>query len=70
METYIVKQICEADFGCEGMPDGSKVQVEVLLCSGDGKELRVTAADKELYAKNINEGDKVYFDTDGSMQKE
>lgn len=70
MATYIVKQIYEADFGCEGMPDGSEIQAEVLLRSESGEEISVMVPDKELYAKDINEGDWVHFDVDGSIIKE
>lgn len=71
MAAYIVKQIYEADFGCEGMPDGSEIQAEILLRSEDGEEISVMVPDGELYDKNINEGDRVHFDAaDGSIIKE
>lgn len=70
MAAYIVKQIYEADFGCEGMPDGSKIQAQVLLRSEDSEEISVMIPDRKLYDKGINEGDWVHFDVDGNIMKE
>jgi len=70
MTAYIVKRITEADFGCEGIPDGGEMQAELMLRSEDGEEITVTAPDKELYEKHINEGDWVRFDIDGKIIKE
>ena len=57
---YIVKDIAEPDFGCEGLPDGEELCCEVLLESvRDGSALTVKAPDAELYEKDIDIGSRV-----------
>ena len=51
MTKYIVKDIEEPDFGCEGLLDGE-----------NGDIISIDAADAYLYEKDINVGDSVYID--------
>lgn len=59
---YIVKRILEPDYGCEERPDGYVAIDKVLLRDENGQEIEVDIPDKELYEKEIDEGDWVYFD--------
>ena len=62
---YTVKRIEEdLDFGCEGREEGAPVMAVVTLIDSFGEEMRVKAEDAMLYERDINEGDKVYFDKD------
>lgn len=62
---YTVKRIEEdLDFGCEEREEGAPVMVVVTLVDSFGEEMRVKAEDAMLYERDINEGDKVYFDKD------
>ncbi len=67
---YIVKKIQEADFGCEERPEGYTPQVIIRLRDEAGHEIEMEVADADLYAKDINEGDWVYFDKDNQIYKE
>ena len=62
-KTYTVIEIYEADFGCE------ETMVGIRLKAEDGEEIHRQEADAELYAKNINEGDKVIF-IEGRIEKQ
>lgn len=67
---YIVKRIDEAlDFGCEERVEGAPVMAVVTLINSSGEESRVKAGDAMLYERNINEGDKVYFDEENNLEK-
>ena len=62
---YTVKRIEEdLDFGCEEREEGAPVRAVVTLVDSFGEEMRVKAEDAMLYERDINEGDKVYFDKD------
>ena len=62
---YTVKRIDEdLDFGCEEREEGAPVMAVVTLIDSFGEEMRVKAEDAMLYERDINEGDKVYFDKD------
>ena len=67
---YIVKQIMEPDYGCEERPEGYIAMDKVILRDGDGQEISMEIPDKELYEKDINEGDWVYFDVNNQVFKE
>lgn len=67
---YIVKQIMEPDYGCEERPEGYIAMDKVILRDGDGQEISMEIPDKELYDKDINEGDWVYFDVDNQIYKD
>ena len=64
-KTYTVIEIYEADFGCEERPEGQETMVGIRLKAEDGEEIHR----QELYAKNINEGDKVIF-IEGRIEKQ
>lgn len=67
---YIVKRIDEdLDFGCEERAEDAPVMAVVTLMNSSGEELRVKAEDAMLYERNINEGDKVYFDEENNLDK-
>ena len=67
---YTVKRIDEdLDFGCEERAEGAPVMAVVTLMNSSGEELRVKAEDAMLYERNINEGDKVYFDEENNLEK-
>lgn len=62
---YTVKRIEEdLDFGCEEREEGALVTAVVTLVDSFGEEMRVKVEDAMLYERDINEGDKVYFDKD------
>ena len=62
---YTVKRMEEdLDFGCEEREEGAPVMAVVTLIDSFGEEMRVKAEDAMLYERDINEGDKVYFDKD------
>ncbi len=66
---YIVKDIMEHDFGCEGLPDGQEYYVDVILTDIDtNKNITVQYSDNELYRKEIVPGDKVTFEN-GNLKK-
>ena len=67
---YIVKRIDEdLDFGCEERAEGVPVMAVVTLMNSSGEELIVKSEDAMLYERNINEGDKVYFDEENKLEK-
>lgn len=67
---YIVKRIDEdLDFGCEERAEGAPVMAVVTLVNSSGEEFRVKAGDAMLYERNINEGNKVYFDEENNLEK-
>ena len=67
---YIVKRIDEdLDFGCEERAEGVPVMAVVTLMNSSGEEVTVKSEDAMLYERNINEGDKVYFDEENNLEK-
>lgn len=67
---YTVKRIDEdLDFGCEERAEDTPVMAVVTLMNSSGEELIVKAEDAMLYERNINEGDKVYFDKESKLEK-
>lgn len=50
-------------------PEGQETMVGIRLKAEDGEEIHRQEADAELYAKNINEGDKVIF-IEGRIEKQ
>ena len=67
---YTVKRIDEdLDFGCEEHLENTPVMAVVTLVNPAGEELVIKAEDAMLYEKEINEGDKVYFDNDNKLEK-
>ena len=41
----------------------------VTLMNSSGEEVTVKSDDAMLYERNINEGDKVYFDEENNLEK-
>lgn len=70
MKSHLVVNLLEADFGCEGRPEGMKPQTEVVLRDIDGSVMNVTVDDEELIKNDINEGDWVIFTRTGEIIKE
>ena len=70
MMKYLVKKIMEPDYGCEERPDDYVAMDRLLLRNQEGQEIMMQVSDKELYAKDINEGDRVYFDVHDEIFKE
>ncbi len=66
---YRVKNIFEADYGCEERPEGYAAMDKVILESEDGEEFYREVKDAELYDKDINVGDKVFLDENGQLIK-
>lgn len=67
---YTIKRIDEdLDFGCEERAEGAPVMAVVTLMNSSGEELIVRSEDAMLYERNINEGDKVYFDKENNLDK-
>lgn len=67
---YIVKRIMEPDYGCEEHPDDYVAKDKVILRDENGSEIDMEIPDEELYEKDINEGDWVYFDLKNRIFKE
>ena len=67
---YIVKKIIEPDYGCEERPEDYIVMDTVVLRDESGSEINMQIADTELYSKDINEGDWVYFNLNNQIFKE
>ena len=68
--SYIVKRIDEdLDFGCEERAEDGGGGGGGGGGDSSGEELRIRAEDAMLYERNINEGDKVYFDKDNKLEK-
>jgi len=67
---YIVRQIIEPDYGCEERPDNYIAMDKVILRDDDEQEIIKEIPDAELYEKDINVGDRVYFDRENQIVKE
>lgn len=67
---YIVKRIMEQDYGCEERLDDYVAMDIVILRDENGSEIEMEILDGELYEKDINEGDWVYFDLNNVIFKE
>jgi hypothetical protein len=67
---YTVKRIEEdLDFGCEERPAGTPVMAVVTLTDPEGQDIQMKMEDGLLYEREINEGDSVYFDKAGKLEK-
>lgn len=69
MKKFRIVRIDEEDFGCEGRPEGEETMVSVILEDETGEKERVRVEDAYLYKLDINEGDWVYLDDSGKIQK-
>ena len=52
----------DVDFGCEERKEGDPVMAVVRLEDEDGDVKIVRQRDQMLYDRDINEGDRVWFD--------
>lgn len=64
-----VIEIVEDDFGCEGVPEDAEAMVTVVATDANGKEQRIRMADKLCYERNIEVGDSVMFDKNGTLKQ-
>ena len=64
---YIIKQVVEADFGCEGRPDGYVPMVKVYLEYENGMETVVEMEDAKMYERQLDEGVEVIIGDDGTV---
>ena len=73
MKKYAIYTVCEIsedmDFGCEERPADVQRMAVVTLTDPKGASLQVKQPDDMLYEREIEEGDSVYFDLDGQLQK-
>lgn len=73
MKKYAIYTVCEIsedmDFGCEERPADVQRMAVVTLTDQKGASLQVKQPDDMLYEREIEEGDSVYFDLDGQLQK-
>ena len=65
---YKVLDIIEADFGCEGLPDGQVPMDEVILLDEDNNKKVIKQGDMYLYQMDINVGDNVVI-VDNKIKK-
>ena len=66
----LVLKIQEPDYGCEERPADYVKMDKVLLRGNDHEEIIMEVSDTELYEKDINEGDWVYFDVNNVIHKD
>ena len=64
-----VVEIIEDDFGCEGVPEDAEAMVTVVVTDAEGKEKRIRMPDKLCYERNIEPGDSVQLDSDGTLKQ-
>ncbi len=68
-EIYKIIRIDEADFGCEGVPDGQPVKDEVTIETQSGSQFIMQIEDALLYKLDLNEGDSFSIDGEGNISK-
>lgn len=66
---YTVIRIDEADYGCEEREAGAPTQALLTLVDEKSVQSRQQVEDALLYQREINEGDRIYFDADGNPAK-
>ena len=64
-----VVEIIEDDFGCEGVSEDAEAMVTVVVTDAEGKEQHIRMADKLCYERNIEKGDSVMLDKDGTLKQ-
>ncbi len=69
MAVFKIITIAEADFGCEGVPDGQPIKDEVTIEGEDGKQFIMQIEDTLLYERDLNEGDSFTIDENGNPVK-
>lgn len=69
-ECYTIHEISEdLDFGCEERPAGAPRMAVVTLTDQNGIRTQMRQPDEMLYDRGIEEGDSVYFDSEGRLRK-
>lgn len=69
MKTYIVTDIEEPDFGCEGVLDGQQIiDIVTLRDKSSNEDIKIKVADAYLYSEDIDIGTEVTLH-DGLPQK-
>ena len=69
-ECYTVREISEdLDFGCEERPADAPRMAVVTLTDPNGILTQVRQPDEMLYDRGIEEGDCVWFDSEGRLRK-
>ena len=63
-----IKEIVEDEFGCEGRPEGEEPQVAVIVTDKDGVEKSIRMADKVVYERQLETGDRVWLKEDGTLE--
>lgn len=66
---YIIKQIEEADFGCEGRPEGYVPMVKVYIEDESGIEMTLEMEDAKMYERQLDEGTEVILGEDDTLYK-
>ena len=69
MPEYRVLRIEEQMYGCEELPAGQPVLCDVTLADAAGTTRTLPYPDKELTRLDIDEGDRVRLQPDGTLQK-
>ena len=62
MNYRVVRIVEDVEFGCEERKEGDPVMAVVWLEDEDGDVKIVRQRDQMLYDRDINEGDRVWFD--------
>lgn len=70
MEKYKIIRIDEADFGCEGLPDGEILKDDVVVEDERGQTKTMQISDALLYRLELDEGDVFSIDDAGNIAKE
>lgn len=55
---WMIKQIAEADFGCEERAENEPLKVLVNLEADDGRNIWIEVSDEKLKEMDLNEGDE------------
>lgn len=67
MTIYTIMRIDEADFGCEGRPEGYIPMVTVYLEDEYGREEVIEMEDAQMYHRALDEGSRVVIGGDGTL---
>lgn len=66
-QKYRIIRIEEADFGCEGRPDGYVPIVKVYLEDENGAEVITDMEDAMMYERQLDEGTEVIIGEDDTL---
>ena len=56
---YKILEICEEDYGCEGVPEDQEPMDRVLVIGSDMEKKWIRISDRYLIENNLNEGDYI-----------